>query len=122
MVGFLVPLNPFRLRCMQRRMIEEKPAEVEIRYLELGRLIVGTERDTIPWPREGTVGDLIKILCQRYGRDFETSILTLGGALQNHVKVEVNGVDINDLQGVETTFASSAEVKLIVAVPSLAGG
>lgn len=55
---------------MQDRDAREKTASVSIRYLGLARLVAGVDEDTVPWPSEGTVGELLKILCERYGRDF----------------------------------------------------
>ena len=84
--------------------------------------LAGVGEDTVPWPSEGTVGELLKILCERYGRDFQTSIFTMNRTLQNCVKIEVDEVDIDALQGLETSLKPFARVKFFLTVPSLAGG
>lgn len=107
---------------MQDREAREKTASVSIRYLGLARLVAGVDEDSVPWPSEGTVGELLKMLCERYGRDFQTSIFTMNRTLQNYVKIEVDEVDIDALQGLETSLQPFARVKFILTVASLAGG
>lgn len=99
-----------------------KSPEVEIRYLGLAKLVAGSEKDVVPWPGEGTIKELLDVLCDRYGREFRSSIFTMKGTLQNCVRIEVDGADIDDLQGLQTSFLPSAKIKFIVTVPSLAGG
>ncbi len=101
---------------------EEETTRISIRYLGLARLIAGTEEDAVAWPREGTVRELLEILCERYGREFQTSIFTLNRTLQNYVRIEVDEVDINALRGLETSLKPLARVKFILTVASLAGG
>jgi molybdopterin converting factor small subunit len=107
---------------MQDKAAGEETPRISIRYLGLARLIAGTEEDAVPWPREGTVGELLDILCERYGREFQTSIFTLNRTLQNYVRIEVDEVDIDALQGLETSLKPFAGVKFILTVASLAGG
>jgi molybdopterin converting factor small subunit len=107
---------------MQDREARETTPTVSIRYLGLARLVAGADEDTVPWPSEGTVGELLKILCERYGREFQTSIFTMNRTLQNCVRIEVDEVDIDALQGLETSLKPFARVKFILTVASLAGG
>ncbi|MBI4529631.1 MAG: MoaD/ThiS family protein [Deltaproteobacteria bacterium] len=100
----------------------EQTSRVSIRYLGLARLMAGSEEDFVPWPKDGTIRDLLNLLCERYGREFQTSIFTMNQTLQNCVKIEIDEIDIHELQGLETVLGSSAKVKFIVSIPSLAGG
>ena len=107
---------------VENREVGEKTPHVSIRYLGLARLVAGVDEDSVPWPSEGTVGELLRILCERYGRDFQTSIFTMNRTLQNCVKIEVDEVDIDALQGLETSLQPFARIKFILTVASLAGG
>ncbi len=95
---------------------------LSINYLGLARLISGTEKDTVPWPREETLEEALNLLCERYGKEFRSTVFTMSGTLQNYIKIELDDVDINELQGLKTVLNGSQKVKFIVTVPSLAGG
>jgi len=89
---------------------------MKIRYFATLRDVTHkTEED---WaPREATVGDLLRDLVGRYGRQFEQLVLE-NGALKFSL-VLVNGQDVRERQGLATPLAPEDTV---VMIPPVGGG
>ena len=111
-----------RVRAMEDSEAKNTTPCLSIHYLGLARLISGTEKEPVPCPKEGTLKQALDLLCERYGREFQTTVFTMNGTLQNYVKIELDEIDINELQGLKTVLSASAKLKFIVTIPSLAGG
>jgi molybdopterin synthase sulfur carrier subunit len=62
---------------------------------------------------------LLKTLAKKFGNAFQKQVLVNEDALSPYVKVLVNGMDIESLNGMETKLKDGDEVAII---PPVAGG
>jgi len=75
-------------KCRTEKMIE-------VRFLTVLREIAG-ERTAVIEKKE-SISLLIEYLCQRYGEKFrDTVIKGEKGALKEHVKIQLNGEEVNN--------------------------
>lgn len=74
---------------------------------KLAELDIGQETSSIK--------QIIKLLAQRYGVEFERKILE-NGELKRFINIYVNGEDIRFLNGLETKVSNSSEVSILSAV------
>lgn len=67
---------------------------------------------------EGTLGDLLEALAQRYGPTFKDRVMDNKG-VRPFVNIFVNGEDVRYLKGLETRIEKDAVVDLL---PAISGG
>ncbi len=68
---------------------------------------------------EGTLGQLLDEVADRYGTGFRTRIFEADGGLKRFVNIYVNGEDTRYLKGLATLVPGDATVDLL---PAVAGG
>lgn len=78
-----------------------------ITKIKLAELDIGQETLSIK--------QIIELLAQRYGAEFERKILEKG-ELKRFINIYVNGEDIRFLNGLETKVSNSSEVSILSAV------
>ena len=65
------------------------------------------------------ISGLIDVLCQEYGDGFKEVLLDENGEIRDYLKVMINGEDIRDLDGFDTSLKDGDE---IVMFQTIAGG
>jgi sulfur-carrier protein len=65
------------------------------------------------------ISGLIDKLCQKYGDGFKDVLLDENGEIRDYLKVMINGEDIRDLDGFDTSIKDGDE---IVMFQTIAGG
>lgn len=80
----------------------------------------GRREIEVALPQGGTVGELLKRLCDSYGESFSKEVFTAAGNLLPTLVIFVNGEDIKTLQGLDTPIYNS-EVEIMV-LPIFEGG
>ena len=89
---------------------------MKIRYYATLRDV--THKTKEDWvPREATVGDLLRDLGRRYGREFERWVLENGKL--KYALVLVNGQDVREQHGLDTPLTPDDTV---VFIPPVGGG
>lgn len=77
---------------------------VKVSFLGEIRSVAGCKEMQVS-PAEGnTVEGLLKHLCQKLGQSFAARLFDSDGSLYNHVVVFVNGQNIKEAQGLNTTL------------------
>ncbi len=66
---------------------------IKVKFLTLLREIVG--EGAIETEKKETISLLIEHLCQKYGKKFSDAILEEKGSLKEHVKIFLNGKEVN---------------------------
>jgi len=70
-------------------------------------------------PLASTIGDLARILCERYGSRLQDKLLTADGDLGPEIIVMINGRHVAHLGGINAPLTSDDTVQIF---PMVAGG
>lgn len=95
---------------------------IKIRYVGLVRNIFGKKEEAIDLPKQATVLDLLSILAERHGDDFRASVFSAGGNLQPLARVLLDGVDIEEIGGLNAVVRCGEQVSIVVLEHPFAGG
>ncbi len=97
--------------------------EVKITFVGLIQRIVGRRDEALQLPKETTLGGLLRILTDRYGRDLEERLLE-NGDLAPHATVLINGRNAISLGALQAKLSDGSEshVEIVVLGPPLMGG
>jgi molybdopterin synthase sulfur carrier subunit len=91
---------------------------MNLAYFATLREITGRSKE--PWNSNSeTVGDLLRDLSSRYGKDFKRWILEEDGSLGQMCIILVNGHDIRELDGLTTRLHTEDSISFF---PPVAGG
>jgi molybdopterin synthase sulfur carrier subunit len=90
---------------------------IEVKFLTRFLGITGERKTQID--DVNNVSDLINILLQKYGEKFKDLLLDTNGNLRDYLKIMINGEDIRDIDGLETTLKDGDQV---VMFQTIAGG
>ena len=93
-----------------------------VQYYGLLKSTVGVEEEQISLEQGAHVGDLVDLLSQRHGEQFTTAVLRGDGTLRRLTRIMVDGRNIRDGEGVETTLESAREISITVGIYAIAGG
>ena len=66
-----------------------------------------------------TIGDLARILCERYGSRLREKLLTADGVLGPEIIIMINGRHVSHLGGIDAPLKSDDTVQIF---PMVAGG
>jgi MoaD family protein len=91
---------------------------MNLAYFATLREITGRSKE--PWNSNSeTVGDLLRDLSSRYGKDFKHWVLEEDGSLGQMCIILVNGHDIRELDGLITRLHAKDSISFF---PPVAGG
>ena len=97
--------------------------EVKITFVGVLQRIVGCREEAVLVPEETTLGDLLRELIRRHGRELEEHLLE-NGDLAALATVLVNGRNAVSQGGLQAklTDGSESNVEIVVLGPPLMGG
>ena len=91
---------------------------MNLAYFATLREITGRSKE--PWNSNSeTVGDLLRDLSSRYGKDFKRWVLEEDGSLGQMCIILVNGHDVRELDGLTTRLNAEDSISFF---PPVAGG
>ena len=93
--------------------------EIEIKFYAMLREIAGRRVERIGMPAKSSVSDLVDLLVERYGGDFERYIYDGERRVRSYLSYMLNGVNINSLQGFDTVLRDGDVFSLL---PPVGGG
>jgi len=92
---------------------------VVVRFFTTLREVTGKREEKIELKSGVTVGDLIGILSEKYGRRFTDYMYDKNGKMRPYIMFLVNGKSITALQGLETELRDRDKVAIL---PTVGGG
>ena len=97
--------------------------DVKITFVGLIQRLVGHREEALQVPEETTLGGLLRMLTERYGRDLEERLLEHGD-LAPHATVLINGRNAISLGALQAKLSDGAasHVEIVVLGPPLMGG
>lgn len=100
--------------------MEINTVNVKVKFMGDLRTIVGMRETTTDLPMGSTVKDLLTSLSSSYGERFTSRVLNKLGNLEHYVIVFLDGQNIKELKGLETTLGEG-EVEILM-LPMFEGG
>jgi molybdopterin converting factor small subunit len=94
---------------------------IEVKFLGLTRIETGTTKDYVELPESATIRDVIRVLTEKYGSRLERTLLSTGGQCCTMAKVRVDGINIDDVGGIDSSISNVQVISFVSMVP-LAGG
>lgn len=93
--------------------------KVRVKLFLTLRELVGKDILDIDLPEQSTVQDLLKFMIKEYGRNLSRYVFDERNKTRGFLNFLVNGKNIIDLNGLETTLKNGDS---IVVIPPVAGG
>ncbi|MCW4015199.1 MAG: MoaD family protein [Candidatus Bathyarchaeota archaeon] len=93
--------------------------KVEVKFFTSLREITGKKVDEIQLQNTITIDELVTLLCEKYGKEFREYIYNKKGNVQEFLSFLVNGKNINNIQGFDTTLQNGDTVAIL---PPVGGG
>jgi len=93
--------------------------EVEVKLYAMLREIASKKLEKVDLPEKASVRDLIDFLISEYGDEFASYIYDSEKQVRNYLSYMINGVNINSLDGFETTLKGGDVISLL---PPVGGG
>jgi molybdopterin synthase sulfur carrier subunit len=90
---------------------------IEIKFLTRFLEITGERKTQID--DVNNILDLVDVLIQKYGKEFKDLLMDTNGNLRDYLKIMINGEDIRDIDGLDTTLKDGDQV---VMFQTIAGG
>jgi molybdopterin converting factor small subunit len=97
--------------------------DVKITFVGLIQRLVGHREEAVQVPEETTLGGLLRMLTDRYGRELEERLLEHGD-LAAHATILINGRNAIPLGALQARLSdgSESQVEIVVLGPPLMGG
>ncbi|MBI2848675.1 MAG: MoaD/ThiS family protein [Chloroflexi bacterium] len=95
---------------------------VKVIYLGLIQNTMGRRAEEIELPEGATIKELVRTLTRVHGERFKTSVLSINGELRPTATILVEGRDIQELQGFDTSLRGAREATIVVTVHPMSGG
>lgn len=102
--------------------METKTVTIKLKFMGDLRAIVKNREATTTLPKGSTVKDLLTSLSNHYGEVFSSRVLNPMGNLEHYVLVFLNGKNIKDLEGLETTLGDEEGQVEFMMLPMFEGG
>ena len=93
--------------------------EIEVKYYAMIRDKAGKKTEKVTLPSKSSVKDLVEILIECYGDEFENYIYNNEKQIRDYLSFMLNGVNVNSLSGFETLLSDGDVVSLL---PPIGGG
>ena len=86
------------------------------------KAILDSQEEEIDIPDNATVRQVLQLLADRHGNEFRKSILTSDWQLHPITTIQVNGRNIDEIEGLNTKLANNSEVSITVMISTIDGG
>ena len=96
--------------------------KVKISYYGLIRNVVDNLENESHLSEDGTVGELLRSLVEKYGDSFRSAMLTPDWQLLPITMIHLNGHDINEINGLNTKLEDNSELSITVLAYATSGG
>ena len=96
--------------------------KVAVTYYGLLQHIVGNRENEYSISSDATVSDLLHLLVERYGKNFRANILTPDWQLQPLAVIQLNGRNINEIDGLDTVLVDNSELSIAIIAYLVGGG
>ena len=96
--------------------------KVKISYYGLIRNVIGNLENESYLSEDGTVGELLRSLVEKYGDSFRSTMLTPDWHLLPITMIHINGHDINEINGLNTKLEDNSELSITVLAYATSGG
>ena len=96
--------------------------KVKITYFGLLQHIVGKRENGYDISDNTTVRDLLHLLVKKYGNEFKDNILTPDWQLQPLTVIQLDGHNINEIDGLNTTLKNNSKLSIAVLAYIISGG
>ena len=96
--------------------------KVRVSYLGLVQNVLGRQEDEVLLRDGASVRELLHLLEEKHGDAFRHTVLSSDDELRSPAAVLVNELYIGELDGLDTTLTSEAEVSIVVVVYPMEGG
>ena len=93
--------------------------EVEVKFYAMLRENAGKKAERIALPPNSSIRDLIDLLVERYGGEFERYIYDREKQVRSYLSYMLNGVNINSLDRFDTALKDGDVLSLL---PPVGGG
>lgn len=93
--------------------------KVEVKFYAMMREIAGKKVEMVVLPIKSSVRDLIDLLVERYGSEFERYIYDRDKKVRSYLSYMLNGVNINSLDRLDTALKDGDVISLL---PPVGGG
>ncbi len=97
-------------------------SKVKVNYYGLIRNIVDNREDESYSSDDGTVGEMLQSLVQKYGDEFRSMLLTPDWEPLLTTAIHLNGRDINEIDGLNTRLEDNNELSITVLAYATSGG
>lgn len=88
--------------------------KVKVTYWGLIQPVVENKEEENYLSDDATVGELVRLLVERHGDRFKSMVLTSNGQLHPLVTIQVNGRDIDEIDGLDTRLEANSELSVTV--------
>jgi len=93
--------------------------EVEVKFYAMMREVAGKKAERVALPPKSSIRDLINLLVERYGGEFERYIFDSEKQVRSYLSYMLNGININSLDKFDTTLKDGDVLSLL---PPVGGG
>jgi len=97
-------------------------SKVKVIHYGLIRNLVDTQEEEVCLSNGATVRELLHLLFARHGDEYRANFSTSERQLQLSTNIQVNGQDINELDGLSTKLENNSRVDIAVFPFPAAGG
>ena len=98
---------------------ESKKINVTVKFFTTLREIAGKKEEKIELSHAATVDALLRVLSQKYGKEFNDYIYDNLGNVRGYLQILVNGKSITTLQGLKTKLKEGDQIAIL---PPVGGG
>lgn len=103
--------------------------QVKILYFGLLRRVVSEKEEVVELPEGSSVRDLVAILVEKHGAEFQGRLFNQGGLQASDVSeispdvfITVDGSNISTLQGLDTELTADIDMHFVLVGPVVTGG
>ena len=93
--------------------------EISIKYYAMLREATDKKTEIINIPEKSSISDLLDFLVERYNKKLSRYIYDSEKKLKDYISFMLNGININSLNGIETTLKDGDILSLL---PPVGGG
>ncbi len=94
--------------------------QVQVRFLGILERLAGERETTVEISPDGTILDLLEVLCQRYPEEFSSNLFRAPGEVQTYLRIFLDEEEVKPGDGF-TSDNLSSKMELII-LPILEGG